>query len=59
MMNGSVVINIRNGQVETFLNADGYELEVLLEPVLDEVQIIVEEALAPIETDELVANVTR
>lgn len=54
-MRGSILVKVRGGQVEVFLNCDTYELETVLAPAVDEIKSVVEEALIP--ADGLVADV--
>jgi len=58
-VDASIIVNIRGGRVEVFLNCDTDELEVVLEPVVDEIRTTVEEALVSIEADELMAREMR
>jgi len=53
-MNGSILLKIRDGWVEIFLNCDSYKQEAVLSPIVDEIRRVVEEALASVASTELV-----
>ena len=55
-MNGSILMTIKNGQVEMFLNC-AHEEEETLAPIMSEIRRVVEGGLESVGADGLVACV--